>query len=89
MIQFPSEFVKTPWPGYFWHQTEERLYSIKVRGVLRPMKLKREFYSPRTGKIPEGYCISVNGHRKIVTAEFIKSKVSNAPPVEWVDTWMT
>ena len=41
MIVFPVEYVATKWPGYLWNVNEQHLYSIKVDGQLRKMKLYR------------------------------------------------
>jgi hypothetical protein len=38
MVRLPDEFVSTWLPGYFWNIKEERLYSIKISGILKPIK---------------------------------------------------
>lgn len=38
-IFFPPHFVALKkYPGYFWHEEEKRLYSLKQTGVLTPLK---------------------------------------------------
>ena len=42
MIYFPRDLTPVPaHPGYFWDVKEHKLYSIKVGGVLRELKMKR------------------------------------------------
>ena len=38
MVTLPKDFVATKYNGYFWHLKEQKLYSIKVGGFLRPLK---------------------------------------------------
>lgn len=72
MVKLPDGFVATKYPGYFWNIPEQKLYSIKIRGVLRPLKLVKastiEFFINRRGyKNPihsDGYQVSVNGHQR-------------------------
>ena len=40
MVTLPKGFVSTKYPGYFWNIEEEKLYSVKVHGVLKPMKMQ-------------------------------------------------
>ena len=38
-ISFPPHFIALKkWPGYFWHDVEKKLYSMKITGVLSPLK---------------------------------------------------
>ena len=37
MVTLPKDFVAIKFPGYFWNIKEQRLYSMKVTGVLRPL----------------------------------------------------
>ena len=42
MIYFPRDLTPVPsYPGYFWDTKEHKLYSIKVGGVLRELKMRR------------------------------------------------
>ena len=69
MITFPDGFVATRFPGYFWNTTDEKLYTMKVTGVLRPMRIS----SPPPGYADhESYRISVNGVRRRLTTAQIK-----------------
>ena len=69
MITFPDGFVATKFPGYFWNTTYEKLYTMKVTGVLRPMRI----ISPPPGQTSyESYRVSVNGVRRRLTTAQIK-----------------
>jgi hypothetical protein len=42
MIKFPATLTPVPkLPGYFWDVNSHKLYSIKVGGVLRELKVQR------------------------------------------------
>lgn len=41
MVTFPPEYVATRLSGYFWNTRTQRLYSIKVSGVLRELKVTK------------------------------------------------
>lgn len=48
MICFPKEFIATRYPGYYWNAKTLQLYSIKIQGILRPLKkIKRNHWMPR------------------------------------------
>lgn len=64
MIKFPDEFVATQYPGYFWNVNNRRLYTIKVSGVLQPL---RQYSANRWQNQPgEHYRISHQGKRQIL-----------------------
>ena len=76
MIVFPSEFVPTRYPGYFWNTAEKKLYSIKVTGELRPLRFQKggRFF----GKIVQpGYRVSVKGERRTMTLKYLNSLAAN------------
>jgi hypothetical protein len=66
MIVLPPGFVSTRYAGYFWHIPEKKLYSCKVDGVLKPMKIKKPF---RNKKI--GYSVSVNGFKRLLPLDYL------------------
>jgi hypothetical protein len=70
MVTLPEEFVQTKYPGYFWNLTDKRLYSLKVTGELKPMAYSKGGYFYGRD-IPPGYKISVNGHRRLFTLEYL------------------
>lgn len=79
MIYFPKHFTPLPkYPGYYWHLEEKKLYSIKVAGILKPMKprklhpaaLRYSFGKSLLGGIKTGdtyYQISVDGVPKYIS----------------------
>ena len=70
MITFPPEFVATRYPGYFWNINDNKLYSIKVTGMLRPL----QFIKPNGGN--HGYAgdnVSVNGRHRYLHLEYLKT----------------
>lgn len=63
IVSLPKGFVATKFPGYFWHIEEQKLYTIKVTGVLNPIKISKP--NPRFNKLHEpAYRVSVNGARR-------------------------
>lgn len=72
MITLPKDFVMTKSPGYFWNVVEQKLYSIKVTGELRPLKFNRGGYF-NGYKFEPGYSISVNGIRRRFCMDYLKS----------------
>lgn len=78
MIIFENpNLVKTKYPGYFWDVNEKVLYSIKY-GTLKPLKRLNTAYLNRRGKwyrgtYSEGYSVSVNGNRKILSLSYLNS----------------
>lgn len=42
MVTLPLPFVAISYPGYFWNLSDHQLYSLKVGGVLRPLRLQRK-----------------------------------------------
>ena len=69
MITFPDGFVATRFPGYFWNTTDEKLYTMKVTGVLRPMRISTP---PPDQPDHASYRVSVNGVRRRLTTAQIK-----------------
>ena len=70
MVILPLPFVSTKYTGYFWHLNEQRLYTLKGSGVLKPMKLQtpnrfNKFWRPT-------YVVSVNGIRRYMSEETLK-----------------
>lgn len=75
MVTLPKEFVATKYPGYFWNIKDEKLYSIKVTGALKPLSYTRAgLFNKYTRRIiMPGYHVSVNGKKKILTLEELKA----------------
>lgn len=69
MIQFPSEFVATKYPGYFWNTTLNKLFTAKL-GVLRELK----YHGPnRWNRYVEGYRVCHEGERRTLTLKYLHS----------------
>jgi hypothetical protein len=74
MITFPPEYVATRYPGYFWNISDEKLYSIKVTGCLRPIAFKKESYWNKNA----GYAVSVNGKKRFMRLEYLRKLTPSA-----------
>ena len=83
-ITFKPEFIATMYPGYFFNTEDEKLYSMKIDGVLKPLKFYKPnpwnhlFRHPLTLKTGEkvytkgGYYVSFRGRRKFYAIEHLK-----------------
>jgi hypothetical protein len=72
MVTLPVDFVATRFPGYFWNVAEEKLYSVKVTGELRPMAFHKGGFFYGT-KVEPGYQISVNGRKRTYPMSYLTS----------------
>lgn len=81
MIYFPSDLTPVPHhPGYFWDVKKHKMYSLKVGGVLREMKLQKvNPYMLRYGSWRGGlsigepfYALSKNGQRRTMLVRNLK-----------------
>lgn len=68
MITLPPEFTATKYPGYFWNTRTQSLFSIKVTGVLRPIKKCRPNIFNDYFK---GYRVSHQGQRVLLKMEYL------------------
>lgn len=73
MITLPKEFVTTKHQGYFWNIVDKQLYSVKITGALKPLKLTVMWnqYGPR-GNL-KGYNISVEGRKRFMGLDYLNS----------------
>lgn len=80
MIKFPPEFTATKYPGYFWNINEQRLYSIKIDGVLKPLKHQTANHFNKLIDRNEtfGYRVSVKGRRRWLLGTYL----SNLEPTD-------
>ena len=69
MVKLPTDFVANKYPGYFWNLYDQKLYSIKVSGILRPLYLHEGNYF--NGGFPH-YRISVDGQPKCLYVDNLK-----------------
>lgn len=82
MIYFPDTLTPVPnSPGYFWDIKKQKLFSLKVGGVLRELKCRKlhpaafNYRSFRFTNIQPGdlvYQISVDGRHKYLTVRSLK-----------------
>lgn len=72
MVTLPKDFVATRYPGYFWNVVEQKLYTIKVTGELRPMAFQK---GGNFGwlRVEPGYKISVNGQKRTYSMKYLTS----------------
>lgn len=77
MITFPPEFVAIEFPGYYFNTINCTLYTIKVTGVLRPLPRRCNKWTHWN----DGYQISFNGKKRIVTQVALMRLVSQIVPV--------
>lgn len=77
MNTLPSELIAVPgYHGYFWHPTEKILYSIKVDGVLKPLKFNPSYSNNRLGvHVEAGFAVSRKGRRKRLTLFELKKLI--------------
>lgn len=78
MISFPKDFTATKYPGYFWNVKEKELYSMKVDGILKPLKrqsfYKLQSFSRYAWRIDCDkwlYQVSVKGCKKYLTDTYL------------------
>lgn len=69
MVTLPKQFVATRLPGYFWNTADERLYSVKITGALRPLKKQA---SNRWNHFKEGYQLSHMGRKRFMSVDYLK-----------------
>tara|TARA_R110000851_G_scaffold6382_1_gene26009 strand:+ start:976 stop:1275 length:300 start_codon:yes stop_codon:yes gene_type:complete len=90
MIRFPATLTPVPFrPGYFWDVDSHKLYSIKIGGVLRELKVQRLHPCAQAGrfaKIKTGelyYALSQQGYRRSISVKELKklALVDYAMPV--------
>jgi hypothetical protein len=72
VVTLPADFVATKYTGYFWNLKEQKLYSIKVDGILKPIKK----YPPNQwNHFVDAYRVSVKGHRRALMIDYLKKLV--------------
>jgi hypothetical protein len=78
MVTLPKDFVAIKHPGYFWHLKEQKLYSMKVTGILRPLAgpYKPNYFNHYDCPM---YQISVNGRKRHIGIDYLKKlKAANS-----------
>ena len=82
MVTLPKDFVATKYSGYFWNLKEQKLYSIKVSGILRPLAGPQK--PNQWNHFIEGYRISVDGKNRTMYLDYLKKlkSANSVIPVE-------
>jgi len=62
MVRLPVKFIATKARGYFFNTENEILYSLKIDGILKPMKLLQP--NPFNHMREPFFKISVRGNRR-------------------------
>lgn len=62
MIILPKELLPLKYNGYFWNPENETVYSIKIDGILKPLK-KLGWFRYGKHKFPPGFNISHQGRK--------------------------
>lgn len=65
MVTLKPEFVATRYPGYFFNTTDDQLYSLKIDGVLKPLRYRKPNHFNHIGlylvKLASGSRVRCNG----------------------------
>lgn len=79
-IKFPEYLKPLKFPGYFWHTLEKQLYSIKISGELKPLKLSKGYGNPWRGEYyPPSYQISHRGRRYYLYPDNMDKYLAKTP----------
>ena len=62
MVRLPEQYIATNFNGYFFNTEDETLYSLKIDGILKPMKLLQP--NPFNHMREPFFKISVRGNRR-------------------------
>lgn len=80
MITLPEKLTAIKYPGYFWDTENHKLYSVKIDGILKPIKRSTIWNMRRY--CPYGwndfadnwvYRVSVQGKRKYLSDKYLLS----------------
>ena len=83
-VTFTPDFIATMYPGYFFNVEDNKLYSLKIDGVLKPLKYYKANYWNKMDVHPVklsdgsrvyskgGYVVSVEGRRRVYPIEKLK-----------------
>jgi len=78
MVKLPEQFLATRYPGYFWNTKDQWLYSMKIDGILKPIK---KVYPNHFNHIHcPGFRVSVGGRRKFYPIDKLKQLTADSYP---------
>lgn len=78
MVTLPAPFIATEYPGYFFNSDDQKLYTMKITGVLRPLKFHKpnrwnHMYLWHRGAGTEGgFQVSFEGRKKWLLIEDLR-----------------
>jgi hypothetical protein len=76
MVTLEPQFVATKYPGYFFNTQDHKLYSMKVDGVLKPLKFHRPNHFNHLWRYNDtngGYQVSVKGRKRWLLIEELEA----------------
>lgn len=73
MVTLPPQFVATMYPGYFWNLETKTLFSIKVAGELRELKLLKKGWTPWGVYNEDCYQVSVQGENRYLAVSYLNT----------------
>lgn len=77
MIIFPPNVTPTKFDGYYWDLNLKILYSIKIGGKLKKLRIGTNSFYPKVqrGEIArmQGYQVSVKGKSRFLSLEYLNN----------------
>ena len=73
MVTLPPQFVATIYQGYFFNLETRTLFSIKIGGYLRELKLLKKGSTPWGVYAEDCYQVSVNGQNRYLTMTYLNT----------------
>lgn len=73
MLVFPKNFTATKIPGYVWDVKNRELYSFKVGGVLKKLKIRKPYFKSFYKEYH--YCVSHKGKHRVLTLSYLSNLV--------------
>jgi len=70
MVTLPKEFVATKYPGYFWNIQDQKVYSVKVTGTLKPLVKQT---ANQFNHFLAGFKVSVRGQRRLLAMDYLRT----------------
>jgi len=82
MVTLPAPYAATKYAGYFFNVEDKKLYSLKIDGILKPLKFTRPNHFNKMvywrKETRGGYYVSVKGRNRLLLIEdLLELKVGN------------